>query len=761
MQFLNQGLAFGAIAAAIPLIIHLLNRSRFRTVDWGAMHLLESIIRVNHRRFQIEQWILLLIRCLIPALLAMTLARPVLTGAGLLQGDAPVSLVILLDNSYSMDSVSGNGTRFQEAVAEAMQVIRAVPRGSEVSVILTGGRPIPVFDRPITDVDSIVRRLKQLNGGYGASDLPAAMDEAITTLGRMTHARRELMLISDFQPADWKQLTSDGAALLQRRLTSLDVPPALTFLPVGNAITANISADAIDYPRHAIGVEQQLPVRVTIRNHSAVPVENTRVTLQVDGKEADVAQVSLPAAGDTQVFFPVEFSAAGSHVLEVRVAADDGLPSDNRIAAVVTVWDTIPVVLVDGDPSSEPLAGETDFLSVALTPYTFGRMRLTDLVTTRTIPPTAISDEVLRTARVVVLANVSKLEPPQLQLLTDWVIHGGSVLVTSGNRLDINWYNQTLFAAGTGMLPASFGLSRGTADGQTAATHIVAQHFEHATVEFFNEAQNGDLSTAEIRQWYELLPAATTDGTVADTSANNTETGPENTPARPAAIVIARLESGDPLLVERPFGEGTVIQLATAIDDDWSDLPLRPFYVPLMQQIVTTMAARISPPRNIAAGEPAIALLSSDELLPADSSGTSTSAADISAEIPGRTIAVVSPDGSRHTLQTVARGRLQMAQFDRTERPGIYSMSLPTAATIHFVAETDRRESVPQLMSPDELNKLADSLSATVTRSSDDWLELDRLRRHGREIWKYLLSALLIVMFLEVILQQRFARVRL
>ena len=82
MTFLNGVLAFGALAFAIPLFIHIFNRSRFRTVQWGAMHLLESVIKVNHRRFRIDQLILLLVRCAIPVLLALSLARPVLTGAG-------------------------------------------------------------------------------------------------------------------------------------------------------------------------------------------------------------------------------------------------------------------------------------------------------------------------------------------------------------------------------------------------------------------------------------------------------------------------------------------------------------------------------------------------------------------------------------------------------------------------------------------------------------------------------------------------------
>ena len=77
MSFLNGILILGAFAAVVPLAIHLFNRSRFKIVKWGATHLLESVLRKNRKQIQLEQWIILLIRCAIPVILALTLARMV------------------------------------------------------------------------------------------------------------------------------------------------------------------------------------------------------------------------------------------------------------------------------------------------------------------------------------------------------------------------------------------------------------------------------------------------------------------------------------------------------------------------------------------------------------------------------------------------------------------------------------------------------------------------------------------------------------
>ena len=75
-------LIWGTLLGAIPIIIHLLNRRRFRQVEWAPMRYLKLTIRRNRRRIQIEQLLLLLLRIALPVLLFLLLARPVLNPTG-------------------------------------------------------------------------------------------------------------------------------------------------------------------------------------------------------------------------------------------------------------------------------------------------------------------------------------------------------------------------------------------------------------------------------------------------------------------------------------------------------------------------------------------------------------------------------------------------------------------------------------------------------------------------------------------------------
>ncbi|HUG71249.1 MAG TPA: VWA domain-containing protein, partial [Pirellulaceae bacterium] len=412
MNLLNQALAWGALAASIPLILHILNRSRFRRIEWGAMHLLESVVKVNYKRFRFEQLILLLVRCAIPALLALCLARPVLTGSQKLAGDAPVSLVILLDTSYSMDATSAGVPHFSKAVDAAAAIVDATSRGSEVAVIRTGGGPTPLFDQPIFDSAAVVRRLRTLQAGYGASDMQQALDAGLATLAGMSHARRELIVISDFQPADWTSTTSASDSIRQQ-VDAMTVKPELTLLQVGEEVVGNVSIESLEFSTRPLGAGQQLAIRANLRNHGDTSAENARVVLKLDGAEHSVSQVVLAGNTSTQTLFPCSFESAGSHVIEVQVAVNDPLQTDNHFAAAVTILDEINVLLVDGAPSTQALQGETDFLAVALTPYSFARLKLADLVKTQAVSADGFKPELLASQRVVVLANVPRLKDEQ------------------------------------------------------------------------------------------------------------------------------------------------------------------------------------------------------------------------------------------------------------------------------------------------------------------------------------------------------------
>src|SRR6185503_4097407 len=103
--------AAGSALASIPIIIHILNRRRFKVIRWAAMEYLLQAMRKNRRRLKFEQWILLAMRCLLIFLMGLALARPLgceNNSIAALGGQRTALHVIVIDNSYSMAYESGD-----------------------------------------------------------------------------------------------------------------------------------------------------------------------------------------------------------------------------------------------------------------------------------------------------------------------------------------------------------------------------------------------------------------------------------------------------------------------------------------------------------------------------------------------------------------------------------------------------------------------------------------------------------------------------
>ncbi len=716
MTFLNAILLGGLAAASIPVLIHLFNRNRFRTVKWGAMHLLDSAIKINKRRLKLEQLLLLLLRCCIPAVLALLMARPVLSGFDSLVGAAKTSLVVVLDNSYSMEYGGAASGNFHQAKEATGKIIDDLGRGSDVSVVLMAGGVSTLFDSPSFDLGRVSKETLALDAGFGSASVPESLEAAAGILAKMQHPFRELVVISDFQKVSWGESEAPARARVAELLSKMPIKPQLTLFHVGAEGRDNVSVDSLDFSRLVFGVRQPVQVRANLKNFGDRSYPDLKVYFRVDGKERAAAQISLGPNEERQVLFTHAFETAGSHFVEVLADADT-LTADNSYSASIPVWDRVPVLLVNGDPNPAPLKGETDFLEIALQPFGVAKLDLTDLIAPRVVEARDLNAEVISKSRVVVLANVRQLTDAQVRALKDFVRDGGGLLIFPGDRLNVEWYNTTM-TLDNGLLPLQMTSLAGALDDKVAPARIVASHYTHAALDMFNDPRNGNLADGEIKLWYKTR-ARPGDNTIS---------------------ILAQLDSGDPFLIEKKYGEGRVIQCTTPCDADWNNLPVRPFYLPLMQRLTTYLASTVFPPRNVDVGKPLLAFLPAAEA--------------------GKKALLIDPAGNKVELPIVGKGARSVVEFNQARRPGLYRLTTPDNTTIHFVVNTARTESDLKQLGESERQKVAQAMKAKLVNTHAEYKQLDQNRRFGREIWRPLLWALLALVFGELFLQQWFARRR-
>lgn len=718
MTFLNIALLAGGLAFLIPLLIHLLNKRKVVTVRWGAMHLLHEVIRQKKRKMKIEQLLLLITRVAIPIVLALCLARPVLTALRSL-GLGSSSLIVMLDDSFSMRAPAEKTAVAGASVADTarhdlQQITESLPSGSAAQVVLSGGSPRQLLDQPTTALDLVPKKLADVTSMSGPISVNDAFQTATSALKDAPTAAREIVVVSDFQEADWKAI-ADGAALpALENLSKQEPKPQITFYRIGSDLAENLSIASADLSALVAAETQPIGIRVRLKNHGQRPWQDIPVHLEADGARLRTARVSLAPEGEAVLSFTHAFEKVGDHSLSVRLEGDS-FSDDNAFHSVVQVRNQLNVLLIDGRPGTGPLEGAADFLELALTPHTAAANSLKDLIRTRKIDQRKLRREDYKDAEVIILADCQRIQGNELTELDKFVKAGGGLLIFAGPDIDIEHYNRDLFRKGEGLLPAAIqGMAR--AEIADSPARVLMQRLTHPSVLYFNDARGGRLQDAEFRSWIEFAPPPN-----------------ENTQR------ILSLDRNAPLLLEKKLGQGRVIACATTANAEWTNLPLQPFFVPLMQRLTTYLATEGS--------APAWQLVGTTLHLPLEK-------AELGAEFTLR-----DPTGQMQTLKSQQEGDKVFVQSPPIAQPGIFALQrVGSEKTSYLAFNTDNNESDLKALPSDQIKKIAERHEAAFADSLPSYQALDRTRRHGSELWQPLLIALLALLFFEVLLQQRIAR---
>lgn len=788
MTFLNGLLAAGSLAFVVPLAIHLLFRSRFRVVDWGAMHLLDGVLRVNRRRIVWSHWLLLVLRCLIPILLAFCLARPVLTGFRTLPGSAPQTLVLVVDDSRSMAARDSQGTpRIERLKAGVNERLATLTQEDEVFLIRTSR----IDELPARlGVSRAAERVRRLTASGGPADLHAAVNAALQAAGQGSFPQRRIWVASDFQSVDLDETLLASLEPLGRLWRSFADPPAVSFWNLAGDTDrlSNLSVDEVEVESPAVVLGRPVPIRARIRNASESPAGNLPVTWMVDGRTIESGQVSLPPRGSATVRTTHTFTAPGKHELGVAIDVADALPEDNRRRIAVDVIEEIEVLMVDGRPGRRLLQGESDFLTIALSPFAFspppmagGTISGGDAAGASPMPGGVIRSRGLpwedRAGRawagrfadeldspppdVLVLLNVASLDESAEAAVVEFVLGGGALIVFDGDRLDPEFYNRPWRAGDDQVeMPAESGSLVGRTAGpglRPGGSFAEDSRDDDPSAEM---ASGGDLADgvssrfvqrlgepdAQFSPWAFLRAG---DQTAADRV--RVVTVREMTP-RPGAQVWLPLADGRPLVIAHEQGAGTVVRIAIAAHPGWSNLPLRPAFVPLMQQLMLAVAGR-GPAGEVGVGEPIRVPLSEFDRI----GGPIGGAARYTVEPPGEAESAIEPrrDGEPSLV------------FPDTDRPGVYrfrrfgkddSGTERTSATLR-VAEVDAAESQLRDAAPERVRAFAEAVGGRVFGNLDTLLAEEQTDRFGREVWRWLWLGLLGVMVGELVVAQGTRRI--
>lgn len=630
--FANPALLLGGLTIAAPIVLFLLTRFRYRTIEWAALKFLERALKKQQRRLRVENLLLLIIRCLVLLLLALALARPRSAARVETKDDVRRNVVLALDTSWSMSYQLGSEeeeTAFARARRAAKDIVAGLEAGDRVMVVAFDEAPRALHARPrqlddaaraellqdlddapelargerSTDLDELFLELPRLLDRFDllpdGSPPPEGTPPLKKTVFLLTDAQRRGFL--DPSGAPLNPATARAAKDLER------LGASLVLVDCGAEEARNVTVTRLASAEPVVGQDLPCHVEVAIRNFGAVDVNDLSVEYFVDGAgdPQKVVSLSVPAGEErAPEALRYVFEEPGPHRVEV-VVKSDALVLDNRRTLVLDVRPSVRILLVDGEPSRVRWESETDFLFEVLALSEATTRDGLGLLRPEVTAEHQLQDRRLADYDVVVLANVGAPAEAAVAALEAYVREGGVVVCTLGPMTDAAAWNALLWRDGAGPLPAELLGARGgttaqaQADRDAPAWAIALTGPEHPTAALFAPPDMlSHLKRPTVFGYWGMGPVAPGVAVPLRLVARSKDDALGGaTPSGEEAL------GAPPLLLERAWGRGRLGVWTTTIDSAWENsVAFDGFYLPFWRQYVLDLTQRARPAVNLPVG---------------------------------------------------------------------------------------------------------------------------------------------------------------
>src|SRR6187402_2492794 len=253
MFFLAPWLVYGLAALAVPVLIHLWQRRKVIQVPFSTLRFLRIVAAKTSRASKIENWLLLLLRMLVIALVILAAARPVVSSEAtkLLGGNVPRSVALLVDRSMSMGYKNGDQTRLDLAKQQAQAVIDDLKPGDEVVVFAVSERARALIAEPTVDHEAARKAVEGIQQTEERTLFAPGLREARQSIGKKAHGMKQIFLFTDDQETGWR---FDPGTVFDDSWHQVN-PKLVVVRPDDlSSVNATVSRIRIDTPFAAVGI---------------------------------------------------------------------------------------------------------------------------------------------------------------------------------------------------------------------------------------------------------------------------------------------------------------------------------------------------------------------------------------------------------------------------------------------------------------------------------------------------------------------------
>lgn len=693
-SFLNAALLGGLVALGIPILIHLMLKTRQRRMKFSTLRFFDFLDEEAVRSRKLRHWLLLFLRLTIILLLVLAFARPFIRqSVAATNNQRPHVVVLLLDRSLSLAVREPEGTRWDRARAAARKILYTLPRDARAGLLVCGGpaewlvQPGPVAD--------VLRALDAVQPSMAGGDLGEALQLAARWFAQEgSRSSNTLYVVSDFQRSSC------------RRVPDAPLPPHVRvhWISIAEAQAPNLAVTEVN-----LAVASGQTSAVMIANYDAEDSGPLTVQLLVDGQITSTRNTTLAGGTHSNVDFTLPRLVPGWHSLAVRLDIHDPLLADNIRHQAIYVPPPLPVLLVEPRIGVRVYQEETFFIRAALDPhFAQTNSRFTGFAVDAAAPEELSRKLAAGSSQgpysLVIVPGLKGWPAGAAAALTAFVEKGGGLLLFAGDGVSINHYTTELGA----LLPGQWGPPESAAD---LDWRIWEWEKRSPVFAAFRQPNSGSPSVARFIKRLALQ-------------------------ARGGDQVLARFQDGQPAMLLRRVGQGHVLACNATADPQWHDWPRHKSFLPWLHCTARFLAGHQV---DLETSRP-----------PAYSAGAETDHF-AGRGLSGAPLKWIRPDGQTREVKADDQGFVRSVEMPL---PGIYSLrDAQDRELCRLAANVPPEESDLAAFTPQEMeNRLVRAESSSVTSPAALFLGNDP---GSLELWRLLILAGLLFMLAETIVGNR------
>lgn len=525
MRFVYPEFLFALSLIAIPIIIHLFNFRRFKKIYFTNVKFLKDIKEETTSRSKLKHLLILLARILAVSFLVFAFAQPYIPvgNKSAITNDKAIS--IYLDNSFSMESVTREGTLLEEAKKKAHEIAMAY-KPSENFQLLTND--FEARYQRLVNREEFLDLLDQVKISPATKNLSEIISRGEDALNNSGAKQKLIYMLSDYQEtsSDFENIKADSSILIN--LIPLDVQP-----------TGNIFIDSCWFSSPVIQANKPSELNVRIKNNSEKDVENVSLKLAINGIQKSLAGIVSKANSTVDTKLNFTLSENGWQKGELSIT-DHPITFDDTWYFSFEVKQHLQLLSINHKAES---------------PYIKALFSSDSYFTLNNTNAEQIDYSTLPKNNVVILNELNSVSSGLANELKKYVQNGGTLVVFPDSSIDQSSYSQFLLSVNADVF-------NGINENEDKVDRLSMESTVFQNVFDEKQKRNENIDLPVVLRHYEF----------SGSTRSNRE-------------VIMKLQGGSSFLSKFELGKGKIYLFAVSLKSSFSNFVKHAIFVPALYKI--------------------------------------------------------------------------------------------------------------------------------------------------------------------------------